>query len=82
MKNDDITKLEFKGKFGIDGCSAGDTYPYWVIDKDTYIKIKGVKSLDLADKTETGKYKLYLTDLVDYSDEGKKQKVSIKITNE
>ena len=69
-------KFEFTGKFGIDGVSCGDTYPYWLVSKEVYEQVKG--TLEYA-KKEGNQYILFLNDLVSYDDEGKKQTVSIRI---
>jgi len=74
-------QIDFKGKFEIDGFFGGDTYPYWLVNKETIIKLKGEKALEYTEKVK-GQYKLYVSDLFDYSDEGKKQTISIRISND
>jgi hypothetical protein len=69
-------KIEFTGKFGIDGVYGGDTNPYWLVNEEVYEQIKG--TFKYAQK-EGNKYKIFLYDLVNYEDEGKKQTVSIRI---
>ena len=81
MKDTKCKKFEFKGKFEIDGFYGGDTYPFWLVSEETIVKIKGEKALEYTEKVKE-LYKLYVSDLWDYSDEGKKQTISIRILND
>jgi hypothetical protein len=83
-KNDNSksVKLEFRGVFGVDGVSSGDTYPYWEVDVDTYNKLQNIlhgKKNPNIELLPNGKVQLYLNQLVDYSKDGVKQKVKIII---
>jgi hypothetical protein len=78
--NENIIKIDFNGLFKIDG-GVDSINPYWEVDKETYIKIMGEKYLEFADKTEKGKYKLYLLKLINSNNENKKQHILIKIEN-
>jgi len=38
-------KYSFSGKFGCDGVSGGETYPYWLVSEEVYKSI--IKDYDL-----------------------------------
>ena len=57
-------KYSFSGKFGCDGVSGGETYPYWLVSEEVYKSI--IKDYDLEFSERQGNlYKLYMYQLFD-----------------
>lgn len=85
MANTNIRKIEFNGVFGIDGVSGGDVYPHWEVNIETYKQVKKqirgkTPEIDKDEILPNGKIKLFMNELVDLKDEGKKQKIKVVIS--
>ena len=73
-------KIEFKGKFGVDGTYGAEYEVFWLVSEDTFVKIKGEKCLRAA--ISENEFKISIKDLFDFSNNGKKQTISIRISND
>jgi hypothetical protein len=52
-------KIDFKAEFGIDGVSGGNTYPFWLVHKELYVKLIGDDPSEFTEM-QNGKYKIFI----------------------
>jgi len=81
VDNTKCKKFDFKGEFRVDGVYGGECEVFWLVNEDTYKKIKG-EGCYLREAISENRFEIFIEDLFDFNNDGKKQTISIRISND